>query len=230
MSRPFDRVLADLLARPFHMSITENLYILLIKDAMTKFLILIPLKSKTAIEVASAFNKIVLPNYGPPKVLITDRGTDFVNKQLQRWCITLGTDKKSTTPANPRADGLAENAVRTVKDMLVSFINTHQTDWDKHLPIIQFNYNTTINDATGHDPYFLMFGRSANIQGDLAEQEDTKGDINDYAKNFSEVMDWIWKYNSERIVNNSQEMKSKQHPRTFLEFKEYEVGNYFYSR
>jgi hypothetical protein len=229
MSRPFDRVHADL-AGPFNAPKDENVYILLIKDAMTKFLILIPLKNKTAEEVTNAFSKIVLPNYGPPKVLITDRGTDFVNKQLKRWCIALGTDKKSTTPANPRADGLAENAVRTVKDMIVAFINTHQTNWDKYLPIIQYNYNTTVNDATGHDPYFLMFGRSANVQGELAESEKMEGDINDYASNFAETMNWIWKYNSERVVNNSYVMKAKQHPRTFLEFKEYSVGDYFYSR
>jgi transposase InsO family protein len=50
-------------------------------------------------------------------MLITDKGTDFVNKQLKHWCKVVGTDKKHTTPANPRADGLAENAVKTVKDM-----------------------------------------------------------------------------------------------------------------
>ena len=61
------------------------------------------------------------------------------------------------------------------------------------------------------------------------EEENEAKDINEYAKNFEEVMDQIWKYNSERVVNNSKEMKSKQHPRTFLEFKEYEVGDYFYS-
>ena len=152
---------------------------------MTKFLILIPLNNKTAEEVTNAFSRVVLPNYGPPKVLITDRGTDFVNKQLKRWCIALGTDKKSTTPANPRADGLAENAVKTVKDMIVAFINAHQTNWDKHLPIIQYNYNTTVNDATGHDPYFLMFGRSANVQGELAEEENGALNVNEYAKNFA---------------------------------------------
>jgi hypothetical protein len=229
MNRPFDRVHADL-AGPFNKSINDNVYILLVKDAMTKFLILIPLKNKTAEEVTNAFSRVVLPNYGPPKVLITDRGTDFVNKQLKRWCIALGTDKKSTTPANSRADCLAENAVKTVKDMIVAFINAHQTNWDKHLPIIQYNYNTTVNDATGHDPYFLMFGRSANVQGELAEEENGALNVNEYAKNFAEVMDWIWKYNSERVVNNSKEMKNKQHPRTFLEFKEYNEGDYFYSR
>ena len=114
--------------------------------------------------------------------------------------------------------------------MIVAFINAHQTNWDKHLPIIQYNYNTTVNDATGHDPYFLMFGRSANVQGELAEEENGALNVNEYAKNFAEVMDWIWKYNSERVVNNSKEMKNKQHPRTFLEFKEYNEGDYFYSR
>jgi len=232
MARPFDRVHADL-AGPLNETLENNKYILLIKDALTKFLILVPLKDKSAESVTDAFNKVVLPHYGPPKVLITDRGTDFVNKQLKRWCINLGTDKKSTTPANPRADGLAENAVKTVKDMIVSFVNSHQTDWDRYLPFIQYNYNTTVNDATGYDPFFLMFGRSANRNLETTNVDTEVTDlmnIDEYAEDFAEVMDFVWKYNGKRVVENSGEMVVKQHPKTHLIFKEYSVGDYFYSK
>jgi transposase InsO family protein len=87
---------------------------------------LTPLTDKTAETVTKAFTTEFLNHYGPPKMLITDKGTDFVNKQLKYWCKVVGTDKKHTTPANPRADGLAENAVKTDKDMLVSYINAFQ--------------------------------------------------------------------------------------------------------
>ena len=63
--------------------------------------------------VLKGFTDKLFSSFGPPKVLITDIGTDFVNKQLKRWCKVLDVDKKNKTPANPRADGLAENAVRT---------------------------------------------------------------------------------------------------------------------
>jgi hypothetical protein len=164
-------------------------------------------------------------------MLITDKGTDFVNKQLKHWCKVVGTDKKHTTPANPRADGLAENAVKTVKDMLVSYINAFQTNWDLYLPLIQYDYNTTVNIATGYEPYFLMYGRTANRVDETREKEtiNMKG-VEEYGIQFSEVMDWIWKNMGERVVKNSQLMKERQHPATHLIFKEYKEGDYFYHR
>jgi hypothetical protein len=81
MGRPFDRVHADL-AGPFQPTEgTMFVYILIIKDALTKWIILTPLSDKTAAgTVTKAFTTQVLSHYGPPKMLITDKGTDFVNK------------------------------------------------------------------------------------------------------------------------------------------------------
>jgi transposase InsO family protein len=230
MSRPFDRVHADL-AGPFQVTDDGYKYILIIKDALTKYVILVPLHDKTAEEVAKGFTDKLLAPFGPPKVLITDKGTDFVNKQLKRWCNVLGVEKKHTTPVNPRADGLAENAVKTVKDMLASFINAFQTDWDKYLPIISYDYNTTVNAATGYDPYFLLFGRTANRKGETIDHADAESlNIDEYAERFAEVMKWVWENIGQRVGDNSKEMAEKQHPRTYREFKEYNVGDFFYSK
>jgi transposase InsO family protein len=231
MGRPMDRVHADL-AGPFQPSDKTNYkYILIIKDALSKYLILTPLADKTAETVTKAFTQQILPHYGPPKMLITDKGTDFVNASLKHWCKMVGTDKKHTTPANPRADGLAENAVKTVKDMLVSFVDVYQTNWDKFLPIIQYDYNTTVNIATGYDPYYLMFGRTANRvdESSISETELAEG-ISEYGQEFSSVMHWIWSNVGLRVVKNSQTMKARQHPVTHLQYKEYKVGDYFFHR
>ena len=120
---------------------------------------------------------------------------------MKHWCKVLGTVKKNTTPANPRSDGLAENAVKTMKDMLVSYINVFQTNWDKYLALIQYDYNTTVNIATGYEPYFLMFGRTANrVDETLMEEVIQMNGVEEYGVQFSEVMDWIWKNMGDRVV------------------------------
>jgi len=231
MLKPFDRVHADL-AGPFAATKTGNVYILIIKDAMTKFIIITPLENKEGVTITEAFTKQILPHYGPPRMLITDKGTDFVNKDLKRWCRNLGTIKKNTTPANPRSDGLAENAVRTVKDMLVSYINVYHNDWDTYLPIMQYDYNTTVNVATGYEPFFLMFGRTSNrscvIADTIEDIAEPHSQVSEYGERFAEVMHWVWNNNAERVVSNSKEMLEKQHPKTHLIFKEYAVGDFFY--
>ena len=43
-------------------------------------------------------------------------------------------------------------------------------------------------------------------------------------------MKWVWNNVGKRVVENSEDMVQKQHPRTFREFKEYNVGDFFYSK
>jgi transposase InsO family protein len=65
----------------------------------------------------------IFMRHGSPEILVLDKGTAFVNKTLKQVCSLLKIRKITTAPYNPRADRLAENAVRTVKDMLSSYTN-----------------------------------------------------------------------------------------------------------
>jgi len=229
MSRPMDRMHADL-AGPFPITDKNNKYVLIIKDALTKFLIAVPLPDKTADVVLQRFVTDVFAHYGAPRLLITDRGTDFVNAQMKAWCRILQVKKIHTTPANPRSDGLAENQVRTTKDMISGFINDYQNDWDKYLAAVQFDYNTTVNAATGYTPYFLMFGRQANRPDQPDATLPDKKDMHEYVQSFNEVMTNLWNETSHQIIRNSKTMLQNQHPKNHLQYKEYKVGEYFFAR
>jgi len=229
MSRPMDRMHADL-AGPFPITERANKYVLLIKDALTKFLIVVPLPDKTADVVLKRFVSNVFAHYGTPRLLITDRGTDFVNAQMREWCRITQVKKVHTTPANPRSDGLAENQVRTTKDMIASYINNYQNDWDNFLPVIQFDYNTTVNTATGYTPYYLMFGRQANRADQPDVELPNKKDLHDYVQSFNNVMTNVWADTSHQILRNSKVMLQKQHPKGSLQYKEYKVGEFFFAR
>ena len=43
-------------------------------------------------------------------------------------------------------------------------------------------------------------------------------------------MRWVWQNNGEKVRDNSEHMLEKQHPKTHLIFKEYEAGDYCYTR
>jgi transposase InsO family protein len=116
-------------------------------------------KDKSALCIAECFVDEILMRHGAPKVLISDGGREFNNQILKAICKLLKIRKITTAPYNPRADGLAENQVKTCKDMLSSYCNVYQNDWDKYLSVVAHYYRTTVNEATGMSPYRALYGR-----------------------------------------------------------------------
>ena len=55
---------------------------------------------------------------GIPKTLVSDNGPEFVSGDLKQWCESLGIKKMESPIYHPRANGLAERAVQTVKRAL----------------------------------------------------------------------------------------------------------------
>ncbi|UYV73272.1 K02A2.6-like [Cordylochernes scorpioides] len=64
-----------------------------------------------------------------------------------------------TSSYHPQTNGLTERLNRTLINMISTYVNTVQKNWDEILPFITHVYNTTIQETTGYSPFFLLFGR-----------------------------------------------------------------------
>lgn len=64
-----------------------------------------------------------------------------------------------STSRHPQTDGQTERANRTLKEMLRSYVNGKQNDWDEFLAPLEFAYNNARQASTGHTPFFLNYGR-----------------------------------------------------------------------
>lgn len=71
----------------------------------------------------------------------------------------LKTKRRLTTAYHPEADGLAEKMNKVIKTMLSAFCEGKKTDWDEHLPMLEFAYNSSMNAVTKRSPFFLNYGR-----------------------------------------------------------------------
>lgn len=69
---------------PFPQSKDGYQHILIIVDAFTKYLQLVPLKSLSGAETLQVF-KERLTLFGRPRVVVLDRGTNFTYKALQQF-------------------------------------------------------------------------------------------------------------------------------------------------
>jgi transposase InsO family protein len=122
VDQPFQRTHMDLTG-PFNETRSGNKYILVFKDALTKWVEIFALSDKTSLETLICFEDEVINRHGVPELLVTDRGTKFSSKAWKDLMKLRNIRHVRTTPANPRSDGLAENMMRTLKDMLTSYVN-----------------------------------------------------------------------------------------------------------
>ena len=68
---------------------------------------IVPIMSKEAEEVARCYWLYVC-QFGPPKVMLTDKGTEFTNNIVRNLLNLTGTDHRVTSAYNPRVNGMCE--------------------------------------------------------------------------------------------------------------------------
>ena len=155
----------------------------------------------------------ILMRHGAPRVLISDGGKEFNNSVLKAICKLLKIRKITTSPYNPRADGLAENQVKTCKDMLSSYCNAFQDDWDEYLAVVAHYYRTTYNDAIKMTPYRALYGRECSQINtmwiaDVLESSVDVG-LSEYVENLAIVMLSVWESLGLTVYENGLLMQQK---------------------
>jgi hypothetical protein len=109
--------------------------------------------------------------FGPPKVMQSDNGTEFINSMVKKLTAAAGVHHRTTAPWNPQANGLAERTVRTIKAALRKRLEGAMDRWDEALPGVTLATNTKSNSASRTAPFTLFFGRGVNLWEDYTVQE-----------------------------------------------------------
>jgi len=164
-SNPFDHVAIDL-AGPFPTSHIGNHYLCVLVDVHTRFCILRAIPDKSMGTIASTLVDIFC-NFGFPKILQSDNGTEFVNQVVAHLTKSAKIDHRLTTPYHPRANGLAERFVQTATKTIKKLFHGVKRDWDTHVPFTQYAINIKIASIHKSTPFAIMFGRSHNSFSDF---------------------------------------------------------------
>ena len=205
-------------------------HILVVKDSLTKFVIMEPLKTKTATEVGRAMVDEIYCKFGAAQIIYSDRGKEFHNQTHKAINYILRQRQQFTTAYHPQANGQVENQNRTIKDALAAYINLHHNDWDIFLPLITHAYNTTINDATGFSPFRALFGREARQPTDSWMKEaigTTEIGFSDYVSKLQTVLIETWGVIQEAIERGydktDERLIGTKNRRIFRPFQEGEM-------
>ena len=135
-------------------------YILSAQDALTKYIILTPVKRANAEEVARALTEKIICYFGPPASILTDQGTHFRNKLLDEFAKIFKIQKYCTTAYHPQSNGAIERMHHTLTEYLRKYKENKQ-DWCNWTAICQNAYNCTEHESTGFSPHELLFGTKA---------------------------------------------------------------------
>ena len=166
---PWDHVAVDC-AVGMPTSQGGNTAILILVDVATRFVVARALPDIKQHTVARALFEI-FTEFGPPKVLQSDNGTEFINKVLKSLVAAAGIDHRLVAPYNPMANGLAERTVRTIKEALKKKLAGSLDRWDEALPAATFEINTKDHALTKTAPFTLFFARGASPWSDYSVSE-----------------------------------------------------------
>ena len=121
-------------------------YVLVVVDAFSRYTLYIPMKNKRAEGVFRALLNHVFCLFGMPygMTVVSDNGTEFENELQQEMAKYMGYRKIAVLPWNPQANGLAESAVKRVKNILDRHTDRYR-DWHKLLPLAQYLLNTSLS-------------------------------------------------------------------------------------
>ena len=214
---------------PFNRTASNNILVLVLKDSLTKWGKLFAIPDKSAETIARVLMEDVFLRHGPPAVLFTDNGTEFINDTLHQVIELLNIKHTKCVPANPQSNGLVENHNKTLLNQLQSFVNASLTDWDKYLNVCRYSYNTAINPTTGMSPYFLLYGREAPNATEEFIGHSQLQNFNEYVENMRASQELWWSEAGNRNVTQVEEVFNAV-PIKRQVFRPYKVGDFFFHK
>ena len=100
----------------------------------------------------------IIPIFGVPEALLSDRGTNFLSSLVLDLCKLLGIEKLNTTAYHPQCSGIIEHFNWTLKGMLRKHAAKFGKQWDRYLHGLLWAYRNTPHKSTEEKPSFLLFG------------------------------------------------------------------------
>jgi Integrase zinc binding domain len=108
--------------------------------------------------VAHKYLKHLVPWFGIPKQIISDRDPRFTSHFSRTLCNSLGINQNLSTAFHPQTDGQTEWMNAWVEQYLRAWTTGRQNNWAKMLPIAEYAHNFWRHDVTRCSPHELLIG------------------------------------------------------------------------
>ena len=204
-SLPWENIAIDLLTLPA--SRNGMRYLLVAVDRFTKFILLAPLPDKTMVSVSMKLWEWITI-FGPPKIIQSDNGAEFVNNVIAKLIETYQIDHRTISAYNPKANGLAERQMRTILSCLRKMLHGDPGSWDLRIPFVQLSMNLRIARITGSAPFALMFNRQCAGFLDYVDAQNDPIKLEEWENQHQKLIDVVYPAIEERALVQEAQMKA----------------------
>ncbi|GJV54552.1 putative reverse transcriptase domain-containing protein [Tanacetum coccineum] len=114
-----------------------------IVDRLTNSAHFLPMREDDSLEkFTRQYLKEVVSRHGVPVYIISDHDGRFTSHFWQSLHKALGTQLDISTAYHPQTDGQSERSIQTLEDTMRACVLDFGKSWDRHLPLVEFSYNT----------------------------------------------------------------------------------------
>jgi hypothetical protein len=145
-TRRFERISVDLIKLP--RSKLGNEYAVVFIDSFTGWPEAIPVPDKKATPIIRVIKKYIFARHGIPNYLLSDEGSEFLNRLVAEVCKLYGVTKVFSKAYHSRGHGMVERLNRTIEDRLKHTTSQACDDWDVFLPEALFAIRSTPASGT----------------------------------------------------------------------------------
>lgn len=173
-TKPFQIIGIDAVGPISPISKEGNRYILTAIDYLTKWPVAVAVSNIQSETVVSFLLTKIVQEFGVPKQIITDRGSNFVGEMTTKLYQALGIRHTPATAYRPQTNGQVERMHRTFKNIIAKMCVNNQDNWDGYIWKTLLVIRTMNNSSTGLSPAEMIYGCKLNTPSTWV----TDGEIN----------------------------------------------------
>ena len=132
-------------------------YIHVLIDAFSHFVVTVPIKSNNAKTAIETLLHHWIIKFGPPIYLVTDRGSEYVNKEMAHLCALMGIRHSPRTACSPWTNGLVEVQNRNLGTHLRMFLHYTPNDWAFQVHMYAYAHNSQPLSELSISPHEIVF-------------------------------------------------------------------------
>nr|GEV15657.1 reverse transcriptase domain-containing protein [Tanacetum cinerariifolium] len=117
--------------------------------------------------VVITFLKKLFCHFRMPKALISDRGTHFCNKIMEKTMKGYGVNHRFSTSYHPQTSGQVENTNKALKRILEKTVKDNPVIWSRKLDDALWAFCTAFKTPTGTTSYKLIYGKNCHMSFEI---------------------------------------------------------------